>query len=273
MYKSLIFILLIVVLSGCSLDSSKQFESTKKNLPDVFGAELNNLSYMEFANQNGFYQIDFMSVIDVTEFQRIEIEFEKGSFDYTVELSLSECAIEDYNKYILEIMAENLIFEENVIEVEKICIYLDDKSDVIELIPQKFTIGVINEEWEHDSWSYTNTPFSYPIEYDSFHFGMEVEKNIEINKAIISNDSFVFVNESEFINAKWGVLDSSFDIEFRIKETELSKYTQYVTDVVIWYDVDGETYSKTAMAPITYNPFTGYDDLFEMYYNEVILNQ
>ena len=270
----IILIAMMFILSGCAGNSTNTPKVNKEVLPDVFGAELNSLSYVEFEDSmKGYYLIEFMSRIDVGNYDKVEIEFLKGQFEYTVSILPTEYVLDDYIEYTLEINADNPVYENGKIEVSKICIFPEDCNEPIELIPQLFEIELIEGEWEHESWAYTRAPLSYPVECDSFHFGMEVNENVEISKVSISNDSFVFVNESEFINAKWGVQDSSFDIDFRIKETELSKYTKYVTDVVIWYDVNDKTYIKRSMANITYNPFTGYDDLFGMYYNDVILKR
>lgn len=277
--KNIIKILLLVsiLLVGCSNTKTekKQNINTNSELPDVWGDELNNVSFAichddEVKN----YSYQFMSRIEIPENSSVEAVYSGGSFDCEYSIEKTDDSIGDFYRYIIKLTIQNVQFENDEINVDSIRVAYDyDKY--FDLIPDEFTLRRFEGDIEQEVWYFNNAPLVIPASGNYIRYAIGVEKGFILNEVIVTNDSFKIKNIAEYMNVPISTINATdgWELQFSVEETDRSKYTQYTTSVVFKYTVNGKEYIKDTVGDSVYNPFVLYDNLFEMYYNEVLTKE
>ena len=104
-----------------------------------------------------------------------------------------------------------------------------------------------------------------------FPFELGSKQELTLKKVLISNTSLKYQNESENNNKVITSNNTNISLRFSSSDDILSKYTQYLTSIVFFYEVNGKEYVRmTPSVSITYNSLFNYKDNFKLYYEEVL---
>ena len=277
--KILVFIMIMsgLMLFGCSSDSDNETKIKKDNLPDYFGPELYNAAYALYEKDGSeiTQYINVMSRIEIPEALVVGIESTGGEFDFSITTAKGDYKIDDYTLYEIKIELKNIKFTDEVISINEISIYDESAKDkIISIKPQKCEFTYTEGNFDNDDLIFTGTPLSLPKDMNYLTYEIDADERLTINEIKLSNDDFIITNRDDCknIEIKKNQNTESVKMIFKIRETELSKYTQYITSAVFYYtEKDVEYISMTPVNQIIYNHTLEYDDNLAEYYNEVIL--
>lgn len=268
--KIIILTCICSVLVGCT-SKGKEEDNHNNFVPEVFGAELQNIECTVYKDGGekpvNFY---FVSKINIPNNSGIDLEYKGGNFEYSYTIEMGESSIEDYSTYVISFDLKNFVFEAEKITIDKIKInYEQGKS--LEIVPQKFIINYVEGDYNNDDLLFYGSPLSIPYEMKEFPFELGSKQELTLKKVLISNTSLKYQNESENNNKVITSNNTNISLRFSSSDDILSKYTQYLTSIVFFYEVNGKEYVRmTPSVSITYNSLFNYKDNFKLYYEEVL---
>ncbi|MDE6208815.1 MAG: hypothetical protein K2M73_03955 [Lachnospiraceae bacterium] len=275
--NTIYFIIFIfaVMLFGCKSDDSKEVETEK--LPDYFGPELYNISCMVYdeKDEEVTQYINLMTKIEIPEALETEIESTGGRFDYSIAAKKGDYKLDDYTLYEIEIVFKNIEFTDKVININEISIYDENKQSIIVgMKPKKFEIQYLDGNYDNEDLIFSSIPLSLPRSMSDLTYELDADANLTINEIKLSNSDFVITNADDCRNIEMKKNQNTELVTalFKVKEDELSEYTQYISSIIFYYMVEDMEYVKmTPVTQVIYNPTLKYDDNLAEYYNEVIL--
>lgn len=275
--NTICFIIFIfaVMIAGCNSDDDKKADI--EGQPDYFGPELYNISCMVYdeKDEEVTQYINLMTKIEIPEALETDIESTGGRFDYSITAKKGDYKLDDYTLYEIEIVIKNIEFTDKVININEISIYDENKQNIIVgMKPQKFEITYLDGDYDNDDLIFSSIPLSLPKSMSELMYELEADENLTINEIKLSNEDFVITNEGDCRNIEIRQNQNTKLITalFKVKETELSEYTQYISSIIFYYTVEDMEYVKmTPVTQVIYNPTQKYDDNLAKYYNEVIL--
>lgn len=275
--NTIYFIIFIfaVMLLGCKSDDSKEVETEK--LPDYFGPELYNISCMVYdeKDEEVTQYINLMTKIEIPEALETEIESTGGRFDYSIAAKKGDYKLDDYTLYEIEIVFKNIEFTDKVININEISIYDENKQSIIVgMKPKKFEIQYLDGNYDNEDLIFSSIPLSLPRSMSDLTYELDADANLTINEIKLSNSDFVITNADDCRNIEMKKNQNTELVTalFKVKEDELSEYTQYISSIIFYYMVEDMEYVKmTPVTQVIYNPTLKYDDNLAEYYNEVIL--
>lgn len=260
------------VCVGCSKEDSKE-----ANL-EFFGPELYNAACIGMDGETAQYVIPVMSKIDLSNTQSIEVDSEGGTYTFNSQIESTEYSLDDFSLFNVVLRFSDIVYDKEKIKISTIRIYTDNK-EYIELKPDRCEIISIEDVYSNEHISINGVPLKLPPDMTVMPLDLSADETVVVNNIYLTNQSMMLakaVNEnneeiegfnsfSMYKGAGYKQWQNSFGIE----NTELSKYKQYGTSIIIQYECEGENYYTTpAVSTTIYNPFDC--DAIERYYNDKI---
>lgn len=269
----------VVALTGCSENDKKV---KNENLPDYFGAELENISCFVYDQEDyiekSIYVMSRKAIEECTgSVLYTAVDGTGGEFDYSLTYEKGNYKIDDYVLYSFNLKVENIKFDEDKININSIKIFDEDGKNIIfEFKPQKFEICKLEGNLNSNDILYGSEKIHLSKQNDEFMFELLSNRAVVIQNVVLANQDIVLTNQNSLKNIELNDKSNGCEIngKVKIREDELSKYMEYTSTVAFEYEVNGEKYISVASSrDITYETLDKQGERFKNYYYEVLLGE